>query len=143
MSALRSGQAASLVRRLTGPVVARDLHSALIADGKGTPPLFIQRTGGPAVIVEAAAVKAVCRGQEVVLDALTEGGRVALAAIAAVLGAHVAEQSEDRIVARFERCDAPEEYDRAHAKTPFDVLRALAFGQLPSDRDEPFALLAA
>ena len=143
MSGLATGTSASLVRRLAGPVVARDLHAALVADAKGVPPLFIQRTGGPALIVEAAAVKAVCRGQEVVLTALTEGGRVALAGIAAVLGEHVAEASDERVVARFTRCDAPEEFDRAHAKSPFDVLRALAFGHVPTDRDEPFALAAA
>ncbi|MEO5640163.1 MAG: anthranilate synthase component 1 [Sphingomicrobium sp.] len=143
MSALAAGQAASLVRRLAGPVVARDLHAALVADGTGTPPLFVQRTGGPALIVEAAAVKAVCRGQDVVLDALTESGRVALAGLAGVLGEHVVERSDERIMARFERCEAPEEFDRAHAKTPFDVLRALAFGHAPTDRDEPFALVAA
>lgn len=143
MSTLGAGAAASLVRRLAGPVVARDLHAALLADGKGTPPLFIQRTGGPALIVEAAAVKAVCRGQQVVLTALTESGRAALAGLAVALGDAIAERSDDRLVARFTRCDAPEEFDRAHAKSPFDVLRALAFGHVPSDRDEPFALTAA
>ncbi|MEG3153590.1 anthranilate synthase component 1 [Sphingomonas sp. RB1R13] len=143
MSTLGAGTAASLVRRLAGPVVARDLHAALLADGKGTPPLFIQRTGGPALIVEAAAIKAVCRGQEVVLTALTESGRVALAGLSAVLGDAIATRADDRLVARFTRCDAPEEFDRAHARSPFDVLRALAFGHVPQDRDEPFALTAA
>ena len=143
MTTLGAGTAASLVRRLAGPVVARDLHAALLADGKGTPPLFIQRTGGPALIVEAAAVKAVCRGQEVVLTALTESGRAALAGLAAVLGDAIATRADDRLVARFSRCDAPEEFDRAHARSPFDVLRALAFGHVPIDRDEPFALTAA
>ena len=143
MTGLGAGTAASLVRRLAGPVVARDLHAALLADGKGTPPLFIQRTGGPALIVEAAAIKAVCRGQEVVLTALTESGRVALAGLSAVLGDAIATHADDRLVARFTRCDAPEEFDRAHARSPFDVLRALAFGHVPQDRDEPFALTAA
>jgi hypothetical protein len=45
---LGAGQAASLVRRLAGPVDAFALHAALAGDGHGTPPLFIQRTGGPA-----------------------------------------------------------------------------------------------
>ena len=143
MSTLPTGTAASLVRRLAGPVAARDLHAALAADGQGVAPLFIQRTGGPALIVEAAAVKAVCRGQEVVLDALTEGGRVALVGLAAVLGEAIVERSDERLVALFTRCDAPEEFDRAHARSPFDVLRALAFGHAPTDRDEPFALTAA
>ena len=143
MTTLGAGTAASLVRRLAGPVVARDLHAALLADGTGTPPLFIQRTGGPALIVEAAAVKAVCRGQEVVLTALTESGRAALAGLAVALGDAIATRADDRLVARFTRCDAPEEFDRAHAKSPFDVLRALAFGHVPIDRDEPFALTAA
>ena len=143
MTTLGAGTAASLVRRLAGPVVARDLHAALLADGTGTPPLFIQRTGGPALIVEAAAVKAVCRGQEVVLTALTESGRAALAGLAVALGDAIATRADDRLVARFTRCDAPEEFDRAHARSPFDVLRALAFGHVPIDRDEPFALTAA
>jgi anthranilate synthase component 1 len=143
VSTLAAGSAASLVRRLAGPVVARDLHAALLADGKGTPPLFIQRTGGPALIVEAAAVKAVCCGQQVELTALTESGRAALSGLAIVLGDAIATRADDRLVARFTRCDAPEEYDRAHARSPFDVLRALAFGHVPIDRDEPFALTAA
>ena len=140
---LGAGQAASLVRRLAGPVDAFALHAALAGDGHGTPPLFIQRTGGPALIVEAAAVRAVCNGQQVVIDALTENGRVALANLAVTLAGHIVEQAPDRLVARFERCEAPEEFDRAHAATPFDVLRALAFGHAPIDRDEPFALAAA
>jgi anthranilate synthase component 1 len=140
---LGAGQAAGLVRRLAGPVDALALHAALAADGKGTTPLFIQRTGGPALIVEAAALKAVCRGQEVALDALTEGGRVVLGRLGRLLAAEVVEQEPDRLLVRFTRCDAPEEYDRAHAKSPFDVLRALAFGHRAADRDEPFTLTAA
>jgi len=140
---LGAGQAAGLVRRLAGPVDALALHAALAADGKGATPLFIQRTGGPALIVEAAAVKTVCRGQEVTLDALTESGKAALKGLALKLEDEMVEQTDDRLVVRFTRCDAPEEYDRAHAKSPFDVLRVLAFGHRPVDRDEPFTLTAA
>ena len=143
MTGAGAGQAASLVRRLAGQVDPLRLHAALAADGQGTPPLFIQRTGGPALIVEAAAVRAICRQQEVILDALSEGGRAALLSIAARLAEHIVEQSAGRLALRFTRCTAPEEYDRAHAQTPFDVLRTLAFGHAAIDRDEPFALTAA
>lgn len=143
MNHLGAGQAAGLVRRLAGRVDALALQAALAADGKDTPPLFIQRTGGPALIVEAAAVKAVCRGQEVVLEALTESGRAALGSLAQALARETVEQSSDRLLVRFTRCDAPEEYDRAHARSPFDVLRTLAFGHRAVDRDEPFTLTAA
>ncbi|MEO6247539.1 MAG: chorismate-binding protein [Sphingomicrobium sp.] len=132
-----------MVRRLSGQVDPFALHGALQADGQPAPLFFINRTGGPALIVESAAVRALCNGPDVVLETLTESGQVALATIAARLAPHVTSQSPDRIVARFERCTAPEEFDRAHAKTPFDVLRALAFGQRAVDRDEPFALTVA
>ncbi len=140
---LAAGQAASLVRRLAGQVDPLRLHAALGADGGAMPPLFIQRTGGPALIVETAAVRATCRQERVEVEALSEGGRVALAGIAAALGDHVKERGADRLVARFTRCTAPEEFDRAHARTPFDVLRAMAFGHRAHDRDEPFAVTAA
>ena len=132
-----------MVRRLGGQVDPFALHGALVADGAGAPPFFINRTGGPALIVESAAVRALCNGPEVVLDALTESGRVALAHLAVVLAPFLTAQSAEQLTARFERCTAPEEYDRAHAKTPFDVLRALAFGHAAIDRDEPFAVCAA
>jgi len=48
------------------------------------------------------------------------GSLVALAHLATVLADHVTERTPDRLVARFTRCTAPEEYERAHAKTPFD-----------------------
>ena len=140
---LAGGQLACLARRLGGQVDPLRLHSALLADGKGSPPLFVNRTGGPALIVESAAVRAVCRGQEVVIEALSESGRVVLATLAAALAEHIAERSDDRLLARFTRCTAPEEFERANAETPFDVLRALAFGHVAVDRDEPFAVCAA
>ena len=143
MIGVGSGRAGSLVRRLTGQVDPLRLHAALATDGHGTPPLFIQRTGGPALIVVAAALRAVCRGQDVVVEALSEGGRAALATIATRLADWVEDRSDDRLTLRFVRCEAPEEFDRAHAQTPFDVLRALAFGHAAVDRDEPFALCAA
>ena len=140
---LGAGSATCLARRLGGQVDPLRLHGALLADGKGAPPLFINRTGGPALIVESAAVRAVCRGQEVVIEALSESGRVALATLAAALAEHIAERSDDRLLARFTRCTASEEFERANADTPFDVLRALAFGHVAVDRDEPFAVCAA
>ena len=143
MTGAGAGRAVSLARRLAGQVDPLRLHAALAADGHNLPPLFIQRTGGPALIVEAAAIRAICRQQDVVLDALSEGGRAALATLADQLADHVVDRTDDRVALRFKRCTAPEEYDRAHATTPFDILRALAFGHGSIDRDEPFAVVAA
>jgi len=132
-----------MVRRLGGQVDPLRLHSALMADSGRVPPFFINRTGGPALIVESAALSAICKGPEVAIEALTESGKVALTHLADVLAPHLTAQSDQRLTARFERCTVPEEYERAHARSPFDVLRALAFGYVTIDRDEPFALTAA
>jgi anthranilate synthase component 1 len=140
---LPAGTAASLVRRLGGQLDPLRLHAGLLGEEGASPPLFIQRTGGPAIIVEAAAVQAVCRKEEVELIAFTESGSVALVQLEKVLGDHVTERGERRLTARFARCMVPEEFERAHARTPFDVLRALAFGHRPAHADEPFAVTAA
>lgn len=137
------GEAVALQRRLPGRPDPLALYAALSDNGRRADTLLIERGEGTGLLIEQAAVRAECRGQEAVLQALTDNGRRAIAAVAGQLPAFVAALDSDRLVLRFERPDEDDAEARILAPSPFDALRALAFGIGSLSPEEPFTLAAS
>ena len=134
-------EAGLVSRRLAGQHDPIALHAALAADGAAS--LLFRRTGGRALIVTDAALRLEATGGEARIEALSEGGALLIAPIAARMADNVTERGPRHVALRFERCDDPDEAVRAEAPSALDTLRALIGCAVPNDRDEPFALVAA
>ncbi|MFN3944743.1 MAG: anthranilate synthase component 1 [Allosphingosinicella sp.] len=139
MRAPKAGEAMALVRQLPVPRDPLSLHAALSDGGTRSDTFLLERTEGPSLLLAGAAVRATCRGREVRLDALGDGGRNALAFLARRLEARVAEAAADSLLLRFPAPEGDDPAARLAAPSPFDVLRALT-GFRSLSGEEPFAL---
>ena len=116
--------------RCTAPLPAEPdplaLYAALSDGGRRRDTMLLERSAGPSLLLDQAAVRIECRGQEVTLTALSAGGRNVLAAVAAALAERVVEQGDGRAHASASRAPAGDDAEeRLLAPSPFDVLRAL------------------
>jgi hypothetical protein len=103
---LRGGEALALHRRLPTDPDPLALYAAL-SDGGGRPDTFLlERTVGPSLLMDEAALRVECRGCVVTLDALTPNGAQALAAVAMRLPERVVASEDQQLVLRFERLDS-------------------------------------
>lgn len=104
--------------------------------------MLFHRTGGRALILVDSAIRLEASAGEAELTASSEAGSLVLERVAQSLADHVVGRDERRLRLRFERCDDPDDARRSAAPSALDVLRAMAFGLSPIDRDEPFAVVA-
>jgi len=138
---LRGGEALALHRRLPTDPDPLALYAAL-SDGGGRPDTFLlERTVGPSLLMDEAALRVECRGCVVTLDALTPNGAQALAAVAMRLPERVVASEDQQLVLRFERLDSHDAEARLRAPSPVDVLRVLT-GLASASPEEPFTVAA-
>ncbi|WP_129793113.1 anthranilate synthase component 1 [Sphingosinicella sp. CPCC 101087] len=137
---IAEGEALALCRQLPHAVDPLDLYAALSDGGKRPDTMLLQRSTGPSLLLDQAAVRAECRGPAVHLEALSAGGRNVLAAAARVMPDRVSERSDQRLVLLFARNDSAEPEERLRAPSPFSVLRFLSAGLASASREEPFTL---
>src|SRR5439155_22537216 len=78
MAELATGSARAVTRRLSGPVDLLALYAQLSERGRRQDTLLFETAARSSIIVERAAVRIECRGDEVVLDALSIGGLAVL-----------------------------------------------------------------
>ena len=140
---LGQGQAAALCRQLPASVDPLDLYAALTDGGGRRDTLLLERSTGPTLLVERAAVRAVCRGRKLLATALTDAGRNVLAALAASLSEHVVSEAPDRIELKFPPIDSDDPQERLVAPSAFDALRFLTSGLTVETPEEPFTLACA
>jgi anthranilate synthase component 1 len=140
MKSLRTGEALALQRRLPAPPDRLAFYAALTDNGRRKDTMLLERSAGPSFLMEKAAVRAECRGGEVVLAALSENGELVLASVAANLSERVAEKEERRLVLRFPRPEGADAEARLLAPSPFDALRALTGGFAVASKEEPFTI---
>ena len=133
------GEALALFRVLPDDADALALYAALSDQGRRADTMLFERSTGPGLLLDRAAVRAECRGHEVTLTALSEGGRNVLAGVAERLAERLVEQSPDHLLLRFPAPDAVDAAARLSAPSPFDAVRALTLGLSAADA-EPFAL---
>ena len=134
-----AGEALALFRVLPDDRDALALYAALSDGGRRPDTILFERSTGPSLLLDRAAVRAECRGHEAVLTALSEGGRNVLAVVAERLAERLVERGADRLLLRFPVPDGVDAAERLAAPSPFDAVRALTLGLKAPDA-EPFAL---
>ena len=131
--------ARALTRRLAEAKDRLALYAALSDQGTRPDTMLLETLAGPSLILDRAALRVECRGQEVTLTALTANGRAILRFLEGALCASVAEHEESRLLLRFERTASDDAEVRLRAPSPFDVLRALTTFRSETP-EEPFTL---
>jgi anthranilate synthase component 1 len=144
MSAPRIGEAEALAlcRQLPGALDPLDLYAALSDGGRRRDTLLLERSVGPGLLLDRAAVRVECRSRDVHAQALSDGGANVLAALARHLPERIVEQTPDRLQLRFPEILSPDLEERLRAPSPFSVLRFLSSGIAVASREEPFTLAA-
>ena len=95
------GEALALQRRLPSAADRLAFYAALTDNGRRADTMLLERSVGPSFLMEKAAVRAECRGQEVTLTALSENGEQALADVARRLPERVTNLAADTLILRF------------------------------------------
>jgi anthranilate synthase component I len=139
---IREGEALALVRPLRTRLDPLSLYAALSDGGQRRETMLIERSDGPSLILDQAAVRVECRGQRVVVTACSAGGGQAVSRMAEALSAHVVARRADAVDLLFPRTTSLDAAERLSALSPFDVLRFLASGFAAVSREEPFTLAA-
>ncbi|HEY0411887.1 MAG TPA: anthranilate synthase component 1 [Allosphingosinicella sp.] len=134
------GTAKALTRRLNGAPDRLALYAALSDGGRRADTMLLETLAGPSLIMEQAALRVECRGLEVVLAALTAGGRSVLRSVARSLPHRVAEQADAQVRLVFPPPGGDDAEARLLASSPFDALRALTSAIRSDSPEEPFTL---
>jgi anthranilate synthase component 1 len=132
-------EALALQRRLPSSPDRLALYAALSDGGRRRDTFLLERSVGPSLLMDQAAVRAECRGQEVTLHALSAGGREVLSAVAEGAPERVLSSEDDRLTLRFPRIEGADAEDRLRAASPFDALRSL-IGFDSASAEEPFTV---
>jgi anthranilate synthase component 1 len=140
MSRPRSGEAVALQRRLPVRIDRLALYEALTDGGRRKDTLLLERSTGPSLLMDRAAVRIECRGQEVTLEALSPNGEQALALVCRRLAPRVMDSDRRRAVLRFPNPEGHDAEARLLAPSPFDVLRVLSTGLASLSEEEPFTI---
>ena len=139
MPALREGEAIALQRRLIANPDRLALYAALTDHGQRPNTFLLERSVGPSLLMDQAAVRIECRGRSVVLIALSQDGDQILATVARRLAAQVESLENDRLSLSFPAMAGDDAEERLLAPSPFDVLRLLT-GLVSRSKEEPFTL---
>ncbi|MBV9883516.1 MAG: anthranilate synthase component 1 [Sphingomonadaceae bacterium] len=142
MSAARIGEAAALAlcRQLPAGLDPLELYAALSDRGRRRDTLLLERSVGPGLLLDKAALRVECRGPQVEVAALSDGGVNVAAALAGHLPERVVERTTDRLILTFPPIDSPDLEERLRAPSPFSVLRFLSGGLKIMSAEEPFTL---
>ncbi len=137
-----SGEVLALRRTLGGAPDPLAIFAALGDEAARANRLFFE-TEGRAFILDAAAARVTCRGDEVELVALSDNGRLVIDAVRSRFGSQLVEDGEMRIKLRFPKATGDEPSARLLAPSPFDALREMVFGLKSLSPEEPFSIFAA
>ena len=96
-------EALALCRQLPPGLDPLDLYAALSDGGRRTDTMLLERSVGPGLLLDQAAVRIECRGSSVSLTALSAGGRNVLEAVEAAMAERVTGRSDDALTLTFPR----------------------------------------
>ncbi len=140
MSDIRTGSAQALTRRLPRQADLLALYAQLTDGGTRPDTMLLETQAGASILLEQAAVRIECRGQQVTLDALTANGTAVLRIVEGVLAHAISNRSPERLALRFERTDEVDAEKRLLAASPFDALRAIVGALRSETPEEPFTV---
>lgn len=140
----RSGEGfgAASVSELEYCLDALSLYAALTDNGSRTDTMLFEQSEGPTFILDQAAARIECRGENVSLTALTPNGRDLLKLVKDQFPGRLAGLRGDHLRLHFPRMDEADCGDRLKAPSPFDVLRAISTGLAATLSIEPRNLLS-
>lgn len=142
MTVLAGGEAAALVRPLSIEADPAALYAILSDGGRRADTLLLERSTGPSLVLDRAAVRIECRGQDVTVHATGEGSANVLASLAVRLRDRVVGREDDRLHLMLPRPGSPDPAERLHEPSAFDALRELVTGFAVRTSEEPFTLAA-
>ncbi|WP_185829229.1 anthranilate synthase component 1 [Sphingomonas ginkgonis] len=132
------GSARALTRRLDSEADRLALYAALTGRGARRDTMLLETLAGASLLLERAALRIECRGQQVTVTAVSANGRTLLGSLAERFG--TSERDSDRLAIGFERATGDDAEARLLAASPFDVLRALSTGLRNDSPEEPFTV---
>ena len=141
MPALHEGEAIALQRRIPSTRDPLELYAALTDHGRRPDTCLLERSVGPSLLMDQAAVRIECRGRCVTLLALSKNGDALLATVARRLPDRVETVGDRRLGLCFPAMVGDDAQERLMAPSPFDVLRLLT-GLASGSNEEPFTLAA-
>lgn len=125
-------------RRLSARIDPFALYAAI--GGKQNSALFESMTG-PTLLMQRAAVRAECRGEQVTLLSLSSNGESLLKSLRYTLSEHVIAEGSEKITLRFPLNRSLDAEARLLAPSPLHAVRSLLQCAMPKG-EEPFAALA-
>lgn len=135
---IAQGEALALQRRLSRSPDRLGLYAALSDNGRRPDTFLLERSVGPSLLMDQAALRVECHGHQALLTALSEGGRHVLSALAATLGKDLPAGSQE-LTLDFPVPNGVDAQERLLAASPFDVLRKL-ISLVSISPEEPFTL---
>jgi anthranilate synthase component I len=135
-----SGEAYALTAELSRVGDPLKLYAKLSDNGRRRDTMLYEGTLGESLILDAAALRIECRAGVVTAEALSAGGRVALAALAERLSAQLLDRGDSSARFGFTRCESADEEVRLAAPSPLDVVRELGLKFANLSGHEPLAL---
>lgn len=137
-----AGQALALTSILPARPDPLALYAGLAEGGTRGDSLLLERSVGPTLLLDQAAVRIECRGANVTLEALTPGGELVLETVRQRLATRVVLAESRRLVLHFPASRSDDAEKRLLAPSPLDALRALlAFDALSPEEPLAVALL--
>ena len=137
--ALHEGEAIALQRRLPSSRDPLELYAALTDYGRRPDTCLLERSKGPSLLMDQAAVRIECRGRSVTMLSLSKNGDALLATVARRLPDQVKTNGGRRLGLCFPAMVGDDAQERLLAPSPFDVLRLL-IGLVSRSKEEPFTL---
>lgn len=137
---IQTTSAQALTRRLSRHVDLLALYAQLTDGGTRPDTMLLETQAGASILLDRAAVRIECRGQEVTLDALSANGAAVLHIVEGRLASAVSERSPERLILRFERTGEVDASKRLLAASPFDALRAIVSTVRSDSPEEPFTV---
>jgi anthranilate synthase component 1 len=138
----KPGEAAALVRPIAIGVDAASLYASLCEGGERPDTILLERSTGPTLLLDRAAIRIECRGQIVEATAVGEGGPNLLAWLRLCMSDRVVGTEPGRLRLEFPGIDGVDPAERLVAASPFDVLRALVSAVEIETPEEPFTVAA-
>lgn len=140
MMRLAEGDVLALQRRLPRRIDRLALYAALADRGARQDTMLLERSVGPSLLMDRAAVRVECRGRAVTLTALSAGGRQVLRRAARLLVDRIVEDAPERLRLSYPPPAGDDAEMRLRAPSPLDVLRALTSGFRSRSPEEPFTI---